>query len=257
MTLDQMRSHQFMSKVSIPTSLPHYSMNFPPKFQFYRKYQLETKNIQNANELSQLNDSAEYKKYLNDILTFAHNNLKEVKCNKVNENILFSNKNKINNNSLNINQNNQKLNISFTKENHSLLKNKKKGVDLKQYCYIEELVDYNSKFGIMYMTNNRIIGINFKDKTIIYKVLKKPEFEFENKKIKMKKSFNSNELKDVPTEIRSKLNLLQNYEKYILADNNNALPLNSTNKKLVYVKKIITTDISYILKLSNNVIQVF
>jgi polo-like kinase 1 len=260
LNLDGMRNHAFMNKHQIPKSIPNYSINYPPNFQFYRKFLSETKQIKNANDLSHLNDSTSFNKYLNDLREFAQKNIKEIKNNVCEEKILLvdmRNKNSNNStNNINTNKINALLNVSQSKENHNLLKIKKEITDLTKFNFIENLVDYSSSFGIMYHTNNLIVGIYFNDKSTIHKFIKSEEFFFENKKAKIKRGFNSKNLKDVPSDIRTKLSLLNNYEKYLIENKILESFPNVDNKRNVYVRKIIITEISYIFKLSNNVIQV-
>jgi polo-like kinase 1 len=270
LNLDKMRGHPFMSVSAVPKSLPLSTVTLPPDFQFYRKFQIENKKINTANDLS-LNTSSNYNKYLDDLRTFALSNVKQVQCELVNENILIKNHHVgVNYSQKGISMNNvncfkrtgtTSINTSLNKENHALLKNKKQMIDPAQINYITNLVDYLSTFGVMYIFNNNLIGIYYNDKSTIFKFIDSDEFSFQiyqNKRNRTLKNFNSKNLKDVPSEIRMKLSVLINYEKYILntPSEKNKLNLNSKNKKSVFVRKVICTDLSYIFKLSNNVIQV-
>jgi polo-like kinase 1 len=268
LNVDKMRGHPFMSNSDIPKSLPLSTVTLPPDFQFYRKFQIENKKISCVNDLS-LNNSSNYNRYLEDLRTFALSNVNQVKCEMVNENILIKNqKDNINLSNKGINMNNVNyfkrtslVNTSLNKENHVLLKNKKQMVNPGQINYITQIVDYLSTFGVMYIFNNNLIGIYYNDKSTIFKFINSDEFNFQiyqNKRNRTLKNFNSKNLKDVPSEIRMKLNVLINYEKYILNTPNekNKLNLNINNKISVYVRKVICTDLSYIFKLSNNIIQV-
>ena len=123
--------------------------------------------------------------------------------------------------------------------------------------YICNIVDY-SQLGYMYQTNNNLVGIYFKDKSTIYKFVDQVEFHYVYRQKKISKKYNFNEQKDFPSEIKMKLSALQSYEKYLSEQKqDNLININKPNYNgVIYIKKIIATDISFILKLSNNNIEV-
>lgn len=262
LNVEQMRAHAFISKGNFPKNLPNYTSMYPPNGQFFRKFQMENLEVKDVNNISKLNLNDSFEKYLNDVKEFAKKNVKEIKNNVCEQSFVMRNKNNQMYNSadtkqkllgLNPNQKASLNDISLCKESHKLLKMKKQNMDLNNMNYIDNLVDYTNSFGIMYVTNNYIIGIVYNDKSNIHKFIKSSEFFYEsNSKLR---TFNQNNLKDVPGDIKMKLEVLNNYEKYILTQPNANLNSN-TNKRDVWVKKIIKTELSYIFKLSNKLIQV-
>jgi polo-like kinase 1 len=243
LNLDAMRSHSFMSKTSIPKSLPEASLKFPPSFKFYRQYLLLDNKMEDLNNLSTLNDSHTYNRYLQDLRDFALKNMKRVECNLVNENVLIREK--------------TGLNKTMNKESHSLLKFPIEKVHQGQINYIKKILDYSS-LGYFYQTNQNIIGIFFNDKSSIYKCLNNDEFYYLLNPKKLHKKTNVNDLKDTPSETKMKLSALLSYEKFVMSENLKLQDVwEQQKRKFISIKKVICTDLSYILKLSNKNIQVF
>jgi hypothetical protein len=194
--------------------------------------------VKNIMEISKLEE-----KDFKELKNFANKNLNKLKT----QNSSNTNTNYINNN----NQVKEKLlkanfDNSFRKEKHALLNKKKKDLCLEELNFINSIVDYSTQFGFIYKTSKDVIGIYFNDKSLIYKVLKKDEFYFQNKKNKRSINntilYNSKKLKDVQSEIRNKLEILKNYENYLSTLKN---PQNDNETKS-------NDNMSQVNKLNNN-----
>jgi polo-like kinase 1 len=251
LNLEGIRAHPFMCNVKIPKSMPQYTTNFPPNSIFYRK--LNSENIKNISDLSTCNDSNE--EHYNNLIKFSKNNLVDVdRKNLLNDEKIFDKMNNINNNQIQqkknintsngtisnnkdakgvININNAKLNISQTKEGHKLVNNKIKKININNILFINEITDYTNDFGVMYKTNNNLIGIFFNDKTNIFKEnsVNINVFYFINKRIKNQKNpqkLNIDNPKDIPTEIKNKFDILRNYQNYLNSEVNK-------KKKVIFI----------------------
>lgn len=233
LSLDQMRNHPFMNKQQIPKTLPNYTTNYPPNCQFYRKYKSDQ--VKDINDLSKVED--DYSGYLEQLKDFAKKNVNHIKYNV--SKFKFDDYNETANSTKEVSketrstrqvmnqgsrtsastnkQIKESLDKSLCKEKHELLKNKKETISLEELNYIETLVDYSSKFGILYRSNKNLIGCVFNDKTNIHKHIGNNECVFENKKNTRQKlfKFNSQNMRDVPTDVRNKFEILKNYEKYL------------------------------------------
>jgi polo-like kinase 1 len=246
LNLEGMRNHPFMSKCSIPKAMPQFTTSFPPNSAFYRK--LKGENIKNFSDLSTLNDS--FESHYDNLIKFSKRNLVEVNRNnlisddlifdkniqnqleKLNTNNEVMSKMEISSKSINKNKNSNlkeisKLNLTQVKEAHKLINVKVKKIDLNAVIFINDIVDYSNDFGFIYKMNKSTIGIYFNDKSNIFKENNAGEFFYINKKarygnLKNIQKFNHVEnSKDIPSEIRNKLEILKNYEKYINSDNYN------------------------------------
>jgi len=245
LNLEGMRNHPFMNKCTIPKSMPQYTNTFPPNSVFYRK--LKGENIKNFSDLSTLNDSNE--NYYDDLIKFSKRNLLEVNRNNlISDDLVFdkniqqeleklylekNTKSKIEGNAKtnegkktanSVTKNISKLNITQTKEAHKLVNVKIKNIDLNSISYINDIVDYSNDFGYIYKFNKNTIGVYFNDKSNIFKKTDSNEFFYVNKRnrhviLKNIQKFNFIEnSKDIPTEIKNKFDILNNYEKYIKSE---------------------------------------
>jgi len=292
LNLENMQLHPFITKHPIPKSIPAYLLDHPPTSQFYREYRIETLNLEDINDLSYINETDDFNIYLKEVKKFASNNVKRIpvenpmhrnistespKFNKdnLNKNIRNLQKNIYDYNSVDLTtKNNQTnsirdmLNRSDKKETHKLLQKNASIFDHSKLNFVENIVDYSKKFGFIYRTNRNVLGMVFKDKSCLFKNYNKEEFFYiENlsSKTKTKKnrkvsSYDINKLTDVPSEIRMKLEILLNYEKY-LDKSQEIKPTKdlinvSHEKNIIYVKKIIITEKCYLIKLSNDILQV-
>jgi polo-like kinase 1 len=243
MNVDAMRNHPFLTKTVLPKSLPNNTAYLPPNNKFYRKYHTENEPIKDVQDLSKLDklETGDFK----ELKEFARKNVKEIKVNSVKLNEVKGDKRPLSpkeRQRVNLND------ISQCKEDHSLIKEKRGDVDINNIIFIENIVDYSSTFGILYYTNSNLLGVAFNDKTNLFKIIGSKEFHFEkNKQVKKFKN-------EIPPDLKPKIDILKNYEKYL--NLNGGVQL-KPNKKDIFVKKVIKTDISYIFKLSNRVIQVF
>lgn len=238
LNLEGMRNHPFMNNTAIPKQMPQYTTNFPPNSVFYRK--LKGENIKNFSDLSTLNDSND--NHYDNLIQFSKKNLLPVNRNNlINDEEIFdkntkqelerfskANSGKKESTSL-INEKNKieklannfgKMNISYTKESHRLVNVKQKALDLNNMHYINDIVDYSNDFGIIYKTNKNLIGVYFNDKSTIFKDSQSKEFCFINKKsnsgnLKNPQKFIIENIKAIPTEIKTKYEILKNYEIYI------------------------------------------
>lgn len=240
LNLEGMRNHPFMNKCSIPKVMPQYTTTFPPNSAFYRK--LKGENIKNISDLSTLNDS--FESHYDNLIKFSKRNLVDVNRNNlISDDLIFDKNIHIQLENLNMNnevmskidynskileknkhlnsKDNSKLNITQAKEAHKLVNVKIKNINLNAVIFINDIVDYSNDFGFIYKMNKNTIGIYFNDKSSIFKENNANEFFFINKKarygnLKNIQKFNHIEnSKDIPTEIRNKLEILKNYEKYI------------------------------------------
>ena len=238
LNLEGMRNHPFMNNTPIPKQMPQYTTNFPPNSVFYRK--LKGENIKNFSDLSTLNDSND--NHYDNLIQFSKKNLLPVNRNNlINDEVIFdkntkqelerfskpnsgkkesksvsNEKNKIEKLANNLG----KMNISYTKESHRLVNVKQKALDLNNMHYINDIVDYSNDFGIIYKTNKNLIGVYFNDKSNIFKDSQSKEFYFINKKsnsgnLKNPQKFNLENNKAIPTDIKTKYEILKNYETYI------------------------------------------
>ncbi len=247
LNLEGMRNHPFMSKCTIPKAMPQYTSTLPPNSAFYRK--LKGENIKNISDLSTLNDS--FESHYDNLIKFSKRNLVDVNRNNlISDDLIFDkniqnhlekliinsevtskvdkstktlDKNLASNNS----KDNSKLNVTQAKEVHKLVNVKIMNIDLNALIYLSDIVDYSNDFGFIYKMNKNTIGIYFNDKSNIFKDINDGDFFYINKKakygsLKTIQKFNHIESsKDIPTEIKNKLEILMNYEKYINSDSYN------------------------------------
>jgi polo-like kinase 1 len=242
--IEAIRNHPFMAKTVLPKNLPNSTAYLPPNGQFYRKLTTENEPIKGVEDLSRLENI--HVNDFKDIKDFAKNNVKGLKVNSVKMKDIKSGRPT---SPGKVVPPRDTMNTSYSKEDHKLMKEKKSNVDPNAVTYVENIVDYSSTFGILYHTNNGILGILFNDKTSMYKAYGGSEVSYERNKQLKRYGGNSN----IPSDIKSKIEILTNYEKYLQSQGGLTV---STGKREIYIKKVIKSDISYIFKLSNRVIQV-
>lgn len=247
LTPDMMYSHPFMVNTPIPKEMPHYTLSNPPKVDFFRNHQSDCEPITSAAQLSFDID----KENMGILRDFALKNIKQTKKEMNKGFILLNTPGSSNTN---------RLDLSLGKEKHKLLTKKIEKYDMSKLCYVNVVYDYSEKFGILFKMTSGLFGSVFNDRSVLFKQPGKPTLYYENRKkgITKPKTFDS---KNIITEMKQKYEIVSNYEKFqginkSNKDNNHIINNNQTGSNtLLYVKKIIKSDLAILLKLSNKMIQ--
>ncbi len=185
-----MRNHPFMINVPLPKSIPSYTVTCPPNSMFLRKYKQECNIIKGLSDLSADENNSKLIEEYNKMSKFISKNVKKLNANieeihKANfsSNPLIGNQNILKDMKTNSlmyssfekskNNNNKMihelLESSYSKEKNDLINIKRKNIDFSKIDSVINFVDYSDKYGVLYLMNNFVIGIFFKDKTRICK----------------------------------------------------------------------------------------
>lgn len=218
--IEQMRNHPFMKKIPAPkkiyngNTLLNNIMENPLDSAFIRHHLIDSLNIKSVLDESKIINNKYYltKQDLENMLVYAKDNVIKVNNSTVNKKF-YLNKEDIN---YYVNRN-KEISSKIRKYSTSRIKNIDPIVNMrylenynelsfnKQYnntvmqntkitynelfikynvCYVLDMIDLSNSIGIIYLTNKGIIGIIFKDKTMMFKLLY-------NNKLKEKSSSNN------------------------------------------------------------------
>jgi len=89
---------------------------------------------------------------------------------------------------------------------NEIKKNNVKDIDI----YIKLYYDYNSKFGIGYLLNNGLVGVNYRDQTKMIFNPKNGDFKYIDKN-EEENNYNNHHF---PEELKNKFNILKRFEQY-------------------------------------------
>lgn len=269
--IDDIKKHSFMTRLPIAKSLPNSVCVSPPDSSFVKSYLYETNQIKTYDDISRLIEDDEL---YNEIISIAKSNIKSIDCNVVNHEYVMSNE-ELNKNII-LNQTNSdysmkfKKNVdslynmkylsdyqdlSFSKKYNKALRIKSKKLD-KFPEYIIRLFDKSSTLGYMFITSKKYIGILLIDSSSICKKLDSNEAHYKNINGEIERIDKCKNHAD--EKINLSLDILNKFEKYILEHphiNITSEELEEENYQHVYIKKVIKSNLAFMLKLSNGAIQ--
>ena len=187
-----MRNHPFLADIPLPKTIPQYTVSCPPNSMFLRKYKHEFNLIKGLSDLSHDEDDLALKEEYNKMSKFAkknivklNNNIEDININNFSSNPIAENKNilkemKIDNQLYssfeNTKSKNNKIVKDFlensqSKEKNKLINIKRKNLEMNKVVSVINFVDYSEKYGILYLMSDFLVGIFFKDKTRITKLI--------------------------------------------------------------------------------------
>ena len=187
-----MRNHPFLADIPLPKTIPQYTVSCPPNSMFLRKYKHEFNLIKGLSDLSHDEDDLALKQEYNKMSKFAkknivklNNNIEDININNFSSNPIAENKNilkemKIDNQLYSSFENKKSKNNkivkdflenSQSKEKNKLINIKRKNLEMNKVVSVINFVDYSEKYGILYLMSDFLVGIFFKDKTRISKLI--------------------------------------------------------------------------------------
>ena len=232
-SLDNILSHPFMTKNSIPRLLPASTLAVPPSSSYLKQFEIVKEEVRLAIRPTR---SASHTRISEDLRSA------RIEDGRMTEREIKSTTKTI--------HRHDSAGANTTRKTATL--SSYNPVTGGPSLWVSKWVDYSNKYGLGYMLSNGCAGVYFNDSTKIISSSLGDFFQYTSRISGREETTVQHGILTFPSELQKKVTLLQHFRKHLTIEKQSP----NETKELIYVKKWLVTDHAVIFRLSNKVVQV-